>query len=42
MNGLTSISLDLFKLPRLRNLYYNDNKLIQLHHDLKVKDVISF
>lgn len=36
INALHSISMDLFQLPRLRNLYHSENSLMGLEHDLKV------
>lgn len=35
INALSTISLELFKLPRLRNLYYNHNILLHINHDLQ-------
>ncbi|XP_055311112.1 chondroadherin-like isoform X2 [Sitodiplosis mosellana] len=34
-NSLSSISVELFKLPRLRNIYYSDNPLLKIGNDLK-------
>lgn len=34
-NGIRTIPPELFQLPRLRNLYVNDNQLISLDDDLK-------
>lgn len=38
LNSLATLSLDLFNLPRLRNMYYNDNLLEwdRIDVDLKV------
>ncbi|XP_023177753.1 immunoglobulin superfamily containing leucine-rich repeat protein 2 isoform X1 [Drosophila hydei] len=34
-NGLTTIPMELFSLPRLRNLYIDSNDLWQLHQDIE-------
>ncbi|XP_034478800.1 leucine-rich repeat-containing protein 4B [Drosophila innubila] len=35
-NGLTTIPMELFQLPKLRNLYIDSNDLRNLHHDLQL------
>lgn len=35
-NGLTTLPMELFSLPSLRNLHASDNPLVHLHKDLKV------
>lgn len=36
-NGLTTLPMELFSLPSLRNIHASDNPLVNLHKDLKVR-----